>query len=196
MLSSADLLKLQFHLPPAGPPRDAFMARRGHAGRLMRSPAITVTEHESAQRAAELMAANGIHSLPVVNGKAELIGIVTTTDLMRCCLDPLPDTPAAYADEAKRFPLADSQISPVLAAARRAVDTGHDPCGVSAALLHMQQRTGALEQIATAAKRYLNAGQDECLHTALRKAIEHADRLDERMRHAVVPGSTASDRSW
>lgn len=188
MVSCADLMKLQFQLPPAGAPRVAFLARRGHAGRLMRSPAISVTEHETAQRAAELMAVNGIHSLPVVNHNEELVGIVTTTDLMRCCLDPLPDTPAADSDETKLFPLADARIAVVLAAARRAVDTGHDPCGVSAALLSMQQRMGALEHVATAAKRYLNAGQDERLHATLHKAIEHADRLDERLRHAVVLG--------
>jgi predicted transcriptional regulator len=188
MVSSADLMKLQFQLPPAGPPRIAFLARRGHAGRLMRSPAIAVTEHETVQRAAELMAVNGIHSLPVVNSNEELVGIVTTTDLMRCCLDPLPDTPAADRDETKLFPLDDERIAAVLAAARRAVNTGHDPCGISAALLTMQQRVDALQQVATAAKRYLNAGQDERLHTTLQKAIELADRFDERMRHAMVLG--------
>ena len=188
MVSCADLMKLQLHLPPAGPPRDTFLARAGHAGRLMRSPVLTVTEHETAQRAAELMASNGIHSLPVVNSDEELIGIVTTTDLMRCCLDPLPDTPAADADEMQLLPLADGRIAAVLAAARRAVNTGHDPCGVSAALLSMRQRVAALEHVATAAKRYLNAGQDERLHSALHKAIERADRFDEKMRHAVVLG--------
>lgn len=82
MLSSADIARLKFFLPPPGPAREALLRRRWQVRRIMRSPAITVTEHESAQRAAELMVDNGIHSLPVVNSKGALIGIVTMTDTL------------------------------------------------------------------------------------------------------------------
>jgi hypothetical protein len=62
------------------------------------------------------------------------------------------------------------------------------PYGIAATLLAVQQRVHSLEEVVTAVKRYLNAGQDESLHAAVSKAIERADRLDEKMRHAVAPG--------
>ena len=86
MLSSSDVAKLKFFLPPPGTARDALLKERWHVRKIMRSPALTVAEHESAQRAAEIMATSGIHALPVVNSKAHLIGIVTTTDIMQGCL--------------------------------------------------------------------------------------------------------------
>jgi CBS domain-containing membrane protein len=77
MLSSADIAKLKLLLPPPGPAREALLRQRWQVRNIMRSPALTVTEHESTQRAAQLMADNGLHSLPVVNSKGVLIGIVT-----------------------------------------------------------------------------------------------------------------------
>jgi hypothetical protein len=50
----------------------------------------------------------------------------------------------------------------------------------------MQQRLSVLERVAHEAKRYLNAGQDERLHTSLRKAIEHADHLDQRQEPSML----------
>jgi acetoin utilization protein AcuB len=79
MLSSVDIAKLKSFLPPPGPAREALLRERWQVRKIMRSPAITITEYESTQLAAQLMADNGIHSLPVVNSKGALIGIVTTT---------------------------------------------------------------------------------------------------------------------
>lgn len=142
MLSSADVAKLRCFLPPAGPARDALLRERWQIRKIMRSPAWTVAEHDSAQRAAEVMAANAIHSVPVVNDKGHLIGIVTTTDMMQGCLNPLPVEP------------------------RDAVNAT-----VDSARMH------ALLEVASAAKRYLNAGQDERLHAALQKALDRVDSL-------------------
>lgn len=142
MLSSADVAKLRCFLPPPGPARDALLRERWQVRKIMRSPAFTVAEHDSAQRAAEIMAANAIHALPVVNGKAHLVGIVTTTDMMQGCLNPLPieSTNAVSAT------------------------------GDSA-------RMRALLDVESAARRYLNAGQDERLHAALQKALDRVDAL-------------------
>lgn len=81
MLSSADIAKLEFSLPPPGPAREALLGERWQVRRIMRAPAVTVTEHESVQRAAVLMADNGIHALPVVDSKGALIGMITATDM-------------------------------------------------------------------------------------------------------------------
>jgi hypothetical protein len=49
-------------------------------------------------------------------------------------------------------------------------------------LLATQQHVASLQDIAAAAKRYLNAGQDEHLHALLTKALDRSQRLDERIR--------------
>jgi CBS domain-containing protein len=144
MLSSADVAKLKFFLPPPGTAREALLKERWQVRKIMRSPALTVAEHDSAQRAAEIMATNGIHALPVVNSNAHLIGIVTTTDMMQGCLDPLPAEPVN---------------------ATTATSSGN-------------VRMRALLDVVSAAKRYLNAGQDERLHAALQKALDRVDVLD------------------
>jgi CBS domain-containing protein len=152
MLSCADVAKLKFFLPPPGLARDALLKERWQVRKIMRSPALTVAEHESAQRAAEIMATNGIHALPVVNSKAHLIGIVTTTDMMQGCLDRLPASPASATHAADDL------------------------------------RTRALLDVVSAAKRYLNAGQDERLHASLQKALDRVDQLHESDRKADVLG--------
>jgi CBS domain-containing protein len=189
MLSSADMMGLRFFVPPPNAARDALPWDRLRAKTIMRTPAITVPEHESVQRAAERMAHNGFHALPVVDRDGRLVGIVTTTDIMHGCFHSQPDATAGDdLDEARRFPLADTHIAAVLASARRSVNSRRDPYGIAATLLAVQQRVHSLEEVVTAVKRYLNAGQDETLHAAVSKAIERADRLDEKMRHAVAPG--------
>jgi CBS domain-containing protein len=185
ILSSADVLKLQFFMPASAKP---IVENQWTVERVMRSPAIVVTEHESLQRCAELMASNGVHSLPVVDRDETLIGIITTTDLMRCCLNPPPDVSSSASDALKVLPLADERVKGAVASARRAVATNHDPYAIATTLLHMEQRVSALQAVAVAAKRYLNAGQDERLHAALAKTIERADRFDEATRHPAVLG--------
>ena len=126
MLSSADVAKLKFFLPPPGPARDALLTERWQVRKIMRSGALTVAEHDSAQRAAEIMAANGIHALPVINSKNHLIGIVTTTDMMQGCLDPMPagsadPLSATGSDSARMHALLD-----VVSAAKRYLKAGQD----------------------------------------------------------------------
>lgn len=183
MLSSADAMKLQFLFSM---PIEPVGASEWTVGRLMNSPALVVTEHESLQRCAELMSDNAIHALPVVDRNEVLIGIVTTTDLMRCWLKAPPE--AHRTDDAVVPAVTDERTRHALEAARRAVNTNHDPLSIAATLLRMEQRVHALEAVATAAKRYLNAGQDERLHVTLAKALEQADRFDESTRHPPVLG--------
>ncbi len=50
----------------------------------MSSPLVTVDSEETVWEAAEIMKKNKIHKLPVQDND-KLIGIVTTTDLVRIC---------------------------------------------------------------------------------------------------------------
>jgi CBS domain-containing protein len=190
MLSSADLLKLEFFLPPPGPARDALLNDRFDVRRIMRTPVVTVTEHETIERAAEIMAKNGFHSVPVVNGDDRLIGIVTTTDLIHGCLRPSGGESIARSD---RTYVIDARRAETLSRARNAVEANDDSHGIAAALLDAHTRLGALELVAFAAKRYLNAGQDERLHASLQKAIERIDRLESLSGYPALIGLDAGE---
>jgi len=50
---------------------------------LMSHDVVTAHPDEPVLRAAELLADGSIHAIPVVNGKNELVGLVTSTDLIR-----------------------------------------------------------------------------------------------------------------
>jgi CBS domain-containing membrane protein len=189
MISSADLMKLEFFLPPPGPARDKLLNDRFKVSNVMRTPVVTVTEHETVQRAAELLAKSGFHCLPVVNTNDHLIGIVTTTDLMHHCLMSGDSNNVFPTQGSGHFKVIDARYTEILAKARNAVDSGNDPDGIASALLHMQQRLSALENVAFEAKRYINAGQDERLHATLRKAIDRADRVNGVLgKHSTASG--------
>jgi predicted transcriptional regulator len=192
MVSSADVLKLEFFLPPPGATREKLLNDRFRVGKLMRAPAITVAEHETVQKAAEIMSQHGIHSLPVVNGVGHLIGIVTTTDMMHGCLL------STQSDDSATGSLGRAQATGVrhseeLARAREAVKSNADQHSAGAALLVSQRRISALEAVMHEAKRYLNAGQDERLHASLIKAIERADNVLEIDGHASVIGLSGAE---
>ena len=53
---------------------------------MTRSPLVTIDPEAPANRAAEIMKAEGIHRLPVVAGE-KLVGIVSTTDLVKAVAD-------------------------------------------------------------------------------------------------------------
>ena len=189
MISSADLLKLEFFLPPPGAARDALLGDRFAVAKVMRTPVATVTERESVQRAAELMAKHGIHSLPVVNHDGQLVGIVTTTDLMRGCLRTESPPDKSSVDNRAGT----GRLAEISNRAQTLVDGNSDPNGMAEAILRLAHRTRALEQVATAAKRYVNAGQDERLHAALQKAIEQADRAEQQLGRPFLLGADAGE---
>jgi CBS domain-containing protein len=145
MLSSADVMKLKFFLPPPGSGRDRVLGDKFRIATLMSAPVVTVSERDTVEHAAGLMASHGIHALPVLNRDQRLVGIVTTTDIMAGALD-------------KRL--------------------GAEVSGEQSRWANAPERLAVLELVAQAARRYLNAGQDEQLHAALLKTLDRLDRLD------------------
>ena len=53
---------------------------------VMQKNPITLAETGTVREAAEILAANSFHALPIVSG-SKLVGIVTTTDLIKYLLD-------------------------------------------------------------------------------------------------------------
>ena len=90
MLSSADVTKLGAFLPGADLTYNELLNQPVGVAALMNKPVITIRPDQSLNDAADLMASHGIHALPVVDAQGCLLGIVTTTDIIREALQPGP----------------------------------------------------------------------------------------------------------
>lgn len=54
---------------------------------VMREDVVTIRSHETVRRAAELLAQGEYHGLPVVDDEEQLVGMVTSTDVIRYLLE-------------------------------------------------------------------------------------------------------------
>jgi CBS-domain-containing membrane protein len=173
MLSSADVMKLEALRPKTGMPSNEYLSQVGVAALMSRS-VITIRPHELLIDAAHLMASHGIHALPVVDSQEELLGIVTTTDIMTATLHVAqrrmaPSTPAEVRP--CEIGLSGPEFDQAIAAAKTAVAAGQDPQGIATALLYLQKRVILLERFLQTADQYLRDGRLESLPADLRKAI-------------------------
>jgi CBS domain-containing protein len=92
IVSSADVMKLDAFRPKSGLLSNEYLTHVSVAD-LMSKPAITVRPHQSLIDAAHLMASHGVHALPVVDAEDQLLGILTTTDIIASTLDALTPRP-------------------------------------------------------------------------------------------------------
>jgi CBS domain-containing protein len=190
ILSSADLLKLEFFLPANSAARSALLDDRFAVERIMRCPPVTARVHTTVAEAAEMMASAGIHALPVVDADGALVGIVTTTDIMHAALDGPPrhrdvgsQTSDAGAGPWGRTVAAkptDTEMGEALATAELRYVEAKDPGSLGKVLLYLQQRCASLEQVRHAAERWLNGGLDPEGHARLVRALEEARQAGER----------------
>ena len=185
MLSSADLMKLEHFLPRNESVNKGFLDAKISIASLLRGPPITVLPRQTVGEAAAKMASEGIHGLLVVDDQENLIGILTTTDVMNAALNfernetaAAPPSPAI----AEELTLSETQLLQATAAARAAYASGSDPDNVAASLLFVLQRHHLLEDVLRVADRYISAGQDEQLHSKLLQCIARAKH------HAATAG--------
>lgn len=178
MLSSADVLTLEALMPKRARVSPEYLDQRIGIDRLMRRPPVTIGATQPVAQAAKLMTEHGIHALPVTDAADRLLGILTTSDIIRAILsddDGNTLSPPAKSD-------APDQASPVsraeLQAAQRLAEGASGSKGdigtLARALLHSQARLKVLESVLAAADRYVHAGQDERLHTVLVKTVSQA----------------------
>ena len=175
MLSSADVLKLEFFIPKQAISREAYLDRRVNVTTLMRHPPITIRSDQSVEQAAALMVSHGIHGLPVTDTQENLVGIITTTDIMHAALHLERRGDRSEANpptDAARVSSADLDRARRLAGSAAGADG--EGGEIARAFLHTQSRLKVLEHVLACADRYLRAGQDERLHAGLTKAIELA----------------------
>ena len=206
MLSSADAIKLEFFLPQATAESARYLDQRVTIERLMRTPVISATPETSIVEAAERMVEAGVHALPVVDGEERVLGLVTTTDVIRCLLRgpprrapapaSLPAAPASRDDESSgpryhRKPDAAEYHTALRTAGTLRIEK-RDPRHLGKTLLYLDQRRALLEDVLALADRFLLTGQDEQTHALLLKAIHAAKRAEEsatgQARQSLPPG--------
>jgi CBS domain-containing protein len=179
MLSTADMLKLEYFLPKSGAQTPAVLLNsRFRIDAMMRQPVITAKPDDTIAEAASRMAAHGIHALPVVDDNNHLIGIVTTTDIMQALLHGMGYKPAATPGELKRRPT-ELELRRAIEAAESVILKGVDANGVASSMLYLQERNAKLETLRQNVARYLHGGQDERLHARLLKEIDGLEEPGE-----------------
>ena len=184
MLSSADILKLEYFLPKSGAPASAVLLNeRFRIGTLMRQPVITANLDDTIADAASRMVTHAIHALPVVNVSNELLGIVTTTDIMQALLHGIGVKAASVQHEAKHKPT-ELEMRRATEAAETATLHGTDTDGVAAAMLYLKERNALLEALRRNVARYIREGQNERLHSSL---VKDLDRLAQSGQEVELP---------
>lgn len=146
MLSTADVLKLKAFLPMSAARPMEYLDQHVRIPQLMRSPVVSVQAHQSVEHAASLMAENGVHALPVTDNRDNLLGIISTTDIMYAVLHP----------------------------ERRGDGSDAAPAPSASELQALRTRLRLLEEVLNSADRYLNAGRSEQLHVELLAAVAKA----------------------
>jgi CBS domain-containing protein len=87
MVSSTDITRLSFGAYGADDRSiDATLDHDFELKDAMQKNLVTVSKEDSVRSAAELLAQADFHSLPVVDGDKNLVGIITSTDIIKYLL--------------------------------------------------------------------------------------------------------------
>lgn len=193
MLGSADLMKLEFFVPKSATDRSRFLDERLTIDQLIGQPVVSLQGTTSLNDAAERLIEAGVHAAPVVDDADHVIGIVTTTDIIRSLLrgpprkgmssqsrpaQPPPPAEPGAGTEYRRKPTPVEFETALRTAAVLHVEA-RDPRYLGKALLYLDQRRAYLEKVLELADRFLLTGQDEHTHALLLKAIYAAQRAEE-----------------
>lgn len=198
MLSSADLAKLQSFAPKVASDRAAYLDERFSIEQLMSAPVTSLKPHQSLAEAASLLIESGVHAVPVVDEAERVLGIVSTSDIMRSFLHGPPRKGEVPKVRIAQPPSEETNEEPVYhrrptdeqyATAMRTAETLHvelrDPRFLGKTMLYLDQRRRYLEKVLELADRFLVTGQDEHVHALLLKAILAAKRVEEHAAGAA-----------
>ena len=193
MLSSADVMKLEFFVPSSANDRASYINERLTIEQLMRATVVSLQPGSSIAEASERLIDAGVHAAPVVDEADRVLGIVTTSDIIRSLLHGPPRKGVVAQPRPTREPPTEaSREEPhyhhkpsdeEYATAMRTAEVLHvearDLRYLGKVLLYLDQRRRYLEKVAELADRFLLAGQDEQTHALLLKAIHAAKRAEE-----------------
>jgi CBS domain-containing protein len=193
MLSSADVMKLDYFVPRATVDRARFLDERLTIDLVMHTPVLALHPNASIGEAAERMIEAGVHAVPVVDEGERVIGIVTTSDVIRSLLHGPPRKgasattgaaqPAPPAGDPEQVHYHQRPTAEERTTAMRTADVLHvearDPRFLGKTMLYFEQRNAYLEKVLELADRFLLSGQDVHVHALLLKAIHAAKRAEE-----------------
>ena len=193
MLSSADVMKLEYFVPKATVDRAKFLDERLTIEQLTQTTVLSLRPHIGIGEAAQRMIEAGVHAVPIVDDADRVIGIVTTSDVIQSLLHGPPRKGNAEAPKAAAAPTSagdpeqvhyHQKPTPVeKATAMHTANVLHvearDPRFLGKAMLYLEQRTAYLEKVMDLADRFLLTGQDVHVHALLLKAIHAAKRAEE-----------------
>lgn len=173
IVSSSDLLK--FYLLDDDP----SVISAATVGQVMESDPVVLSTDASLRDAATALSIGGYHAVPVVDGNRELVGIVTTSDLVTHLLQQIPRDDGSLNETARTSSpgqVSDDQISRAVALAKQAEEQGSDSAGLSRVLLHYREQNRLLERVRKAAELYLRSGHGEHEHSVLTKTLSDIQR--------------------
>ncbi len=193
MLSAADVMKLEYFVPKATADRARYLDERLTIDQLMRQPVVGLQSSVSLADAAERLIEQGVHAAPIVDEADRVLGIITTTDIMRSLLHGPPRKGELPATRGIQSPPTETASDPSqhhrkptdqeYATALRTAETLHvearDPRHLGKSMLYLDERRRYLEKVLELADRFLLTGQDEQTHALLLKAIHAAKRAEE-----------------
>jgi CBS domain-containing protein len=174
MISSADVMKLETFLPKHDGNGTDYLNQHLRIDTIMRKPPITIHGDEPILSAATLMAKHGIHALPVTDADGNLLGIVTTTDIIHAALHADRAGPArerSVSDGSVARSLSPAAMDQALRLASTLAAADDNLGTLARALLETRLHLQPLEQVMASAERYMRSGQDAQLHSNLTQAI-------------------------
>lgn len=87
MISMSDLNRASYSYGVDGRAADAVLDHTQTIESVMQKGVVTVTPDDTIRHATEILVKDWFHSLAVTNDKDELVGIITTTDVLNHLLD-------------------------------------------------------------------------------------------------------------
>lgn len=191
MISSADLLTLDCFAPTDAVDRAAWLDERFTIKQLMRGPVMSLRPHSSLSEACAMLIEGGVHAAPIVDEADHLVGMVTTTDIIRCLLHGPPrklslsdeqtepdNAPAGEPPVYHRKPTEEQYVIAMHTAEMLHVE-GRDPRYLGKSMLYLDQRCARVARVLDLADRFLRTGQEPEVHALLLKAIHAAKRAEE-----------------
>ena len=192
MLSSSDVMKLEFVVPKNASDRAGYLDERFTIRQLMRAPVSSLKPHVGVGAAGEMMIHSGVHAAPVVDDADHVIGIVTTSDIIRALVhgpprrgslplrSPLQPPDEESREETHYHPRPSvEEMATALSTAELLYVENRDLRFLGKTIRYLDQRRRYLEKVLDLADRFLVSGQDERVHALLLKAIHAAKRAEE-----------------
>lgn len=83
LISSTDLLRVSYQYGQDVRQTDAILDDTVNVGSLMSKDLVTLSDSSTVRDAVDIFSQGKLHSLPIVDGDGNLVGLTTTTDVLR-----------------------------------------------------------------------------------------------------------------